>query len=852
MTETIQRAFLIDDAVLAKYGKSRRRRDMKGRATPGERGPRKSSQPMIKDCSTCGLYENAHTPKMEPYGEGKLGIMVVGDCPGPKEDRKGRPFVGPAGVVLREALREFGIDLDRDCISTNAFHCALPVDFKKTKPKIKKWISCCQTRLERQIKEYNPQLILALGADAANALLQPSFDALTAARTRGLCFPSRRFSRWVGCAWHPSFVNQEDDPSINNFWMNDLADCLEYLDKPLTPSLAENHIILDDKRRVFQLLEEWNSSDSLPTAFDYETNTLFTYNKNAKIHCCTLCNDPSVAYFLPLQYKDFWTEEDLIEVMEALGGWLSGPCPKIVQNRAMEEKWSHEHLQSPVNNIIDDTMITNHVRFNRQKSSGLDFQAFRVTGVDYKNGIDVKKEGWADKEPVKEVIKYSCFDAQSTLLVHQDHEVILAKMPDVKKAANFFLSCSPALVKMEMRGICINQPEMKRQKESGEAQKTDCEDYFRNHPFVSRFKTVTGKDEWNPGADVDFRQMFYKTLELDPPDWRTSGGALPADKEAVAFIVQAVNDPEIKTFCENMMTWRKLETLLGTFISQFERLLQDDGLIHPAFWLNTVASYRSSSSDPNFQNLPKRDELHAFFRQLIIPHLGSIISEIDAGGSEVAVMAMLSKDPTLIKQVQEGFDPHAFWAAKMYETTPDKVTKHQRFMGKNKLVFPLFYGSYFKTIAKSFEMPERHVQKVEAEFWRMYPGIRKWQEQQVRFYKKYGYITMPLGFRRYAPLSRNQIFNTNVQGTSFHLLLESIRRIDDEMCKKDMKSGMEIQVHDSAVTDIVPEELEDVRKIQLKHMTAKLFDWQGDVPRRAEWMEGPNWGDMKEVKMDAA
>jgi len=849
MTDTIQRAFLVDDAVLAKYGKTRRRRNMKNRAKAGGRKHKASSA--IKDCSTCGLYENVHSPKMEPYGKGELGVMVVGESPGAKEDRRGRPFVGPAGVTLRRAMNEFGLDLDRDCLTTNAFQCMPPPDVKKTKPRVKKWVSCCRERLERQIKEFNPDMILTLGADAANAVLQPSFEALTAARVRGLGFPSRKFNCWVTCAWHPSFVNREDDPAIERFWLNDLEDCFEYLERPFPAPMAENHIILDDKKRALKLLKEWSSSDTPPTAFDYETNTLFTYNNTAQVHCVTLCNDPSIAYFLPLEYKDFWNEEDLLDIYEGLGGWLASPCPKIVQNRAMEEKWSNEHLQAPVNNIIDDTMVTNHARLNRQKSSGLSFQAFRTTGEDYKKGINVEKEGWADKEPVDQVVKYACFDAQSTLISHYDHKAALVKMPEVRQAADFFLSCSPALVRMEMRGIGVDQKEMERQKDDGEKQKAGCETYFLDHPFVGRFKTVTGKDQWNPGADQDFRDMFYKTLDLEPPDWRTKGGKLPADKDAVAFIVQNVKDDQIKEFCDNMMTWRKLDTLLGTFISQFERLLQDDGLIHPAFWLHTVASYRSSSSDPNFQNLPKRDELHAAFRRIVIPHIGSIISEIDAGGSEVAVMAMLSKDSTLTKQVQERFDPHAYWAAKIYETTPDKVTKEQRFMGKNKLVFPLFYGSYFKSIAKSFEMPERHVKKVEEEFWRMYPGIRKWQETQVRFYKKFGYITMPLGFRRYAPLSRNQIFNSNVQGTSFHLLLESIRRIDDEMRKKGMKSGMEIQVHDSAVTDIVEEELEDVRKIQWKHMTNKLFDWQGDVSRRAEWMEGPNWKDMEEIKVAA-
>lgn len=841
--DVLQRAFIVDDAVLRKYNKGRRRRSG---STSGTKSTRRSST-AIRDCSVCQLDQGVHSPKMEPYGKGHLGIAYVGESPGQTEDRKGIPFVGESGRLLRRVNRDdFGIDLDRDCIRTNAFQCMTTV--KKTPTKLRFWTDCCQSRLEKQLTEFQPKLIIALGADAMRAVLRPSFEDPAANRYRGLVFPSPKYNCWVGCCWHPSYILR-DNEDLEDMWVDDIATALEYLDRPIPPLLSSDYIVLDDLKKVKDFYAEAKAGKT-PMAFDYETNTLKLYNNNAKLHCCSFSDDINQGYFLPLQYKDFWTEDELVEVMAEHAEWLACKRPKVVQNLSMEHSWSVEFFHQEPVNVVDDTMLNHHVIYNRRKTCGLDFQAFLLRGADYKNTIDVKKEGWADKEPVEKVMKYSSLDPQYTLLCHQDQMEKLEKLPEVRNASGFFLKCLPALVRMEMRGTGIDWALLAKQRSDAETTQKECEEYFERSGFVERFREKQGREKWGPGSDKDFRDMFYGTLDLKPPPWRTPKGQLPADKDAVAYIVEnASEDEALKKFCNRMMTWRKLDTLLSTFIGGLENARQDDGLVHPSFLLHTVSSYRSSSADPNFQNQPKRDDAHAEFRKVFVPHIGDLLGETDASGSEVATIAMLSGDPVLTKQIQDRFDPHTFWAAKIFDVREQDVTKTQRFFGKNKVVFPWFYGSYYKSVARDCGVPERHAKKVEEEFWRMYKVAKRWQESVVRFYQKHGYITMPMGFRRYGPLSKNQILNTGVQGTSFHMLLEAIYRIDQEMQKKQMKSALIIEVHDSAVTDMVEEEQEDVQKIQVKAMSEKQFGWQGEVPRRCEYFIGPNWGEQNEVNV---
>lgn len=853
----VQRAFIVDKNVLTKVGKSRRRRGAAAKSKkPGGGGPRKKRgvSSAIKDCSTCCLCEACESPKMEPRGKGKLRIVVLGEAPSEKDDKRDRPFSGERGDIVRSALEDFGLDLDRDCLYLNAIQCVpkkTKTGKKVTPAKLKNWADCCKKRVSDQLEEFGPDLIIALGLIAARSVLDfpdNGKQKKSVNHIRGTVFPSTKYNCWVAGSWDLDYIIKNND--YGSMFRDHIEEALNLLEKPIPSMLPRNCEILNTVDKVREFFEFTKEFDD-PWSYDYETNGLLPYRKDAKIHCASFAVTDDQSFWLPLDYKDYWSDEELVEVMALLAEWVASSVNKKVQNLSMEEKWNMEILSTPSGGFSGDTMVTEHICDPRRGVCGLDWQVFRATGDKYKATVDLTKPDWADHEPEALLQTYSGLDAQYTIHVDKKQQQFLEKHPALKGANEFFMKCLPSLVRMEHRGMGVDRAELDRQTEVATIGKGECEVLFKESDFVEAFKKKTGRNSWGPGSDKDFKDMFYETLDLQPPEHRSATGGLPADKVAVAYIVENATDTGLKEFCNAMTKWRQLDTLISTFLGGFDRQICEDGLIHPGFLLHTVESFRSSSANPNFQNLPKRGTEHKDFRKIVVPHIGDLLGEIDASGAEVGTVAMVSKDPILTKQVQEGFDPHSYWAGKLFDVTPDKVTKMQRFLGKNKLVFPLFYGSYYKTISRDFkEIPLDHIQDVEKEFWRMYKGVKQWQNSTVKFYNRTGYVELVTGFRRYGPLSRNQIFNTPIQGASFHMLLESLFQTDIELMRRGLTSAVVCQVHDSIVPDIVSAELEEVQAIAVEQMTKKIWPWQGDVPRGAEWLHGRNWGEQVEYPID--
>jgi len=812
--------------------------------------------PKERNCEVCKLHEQCHTPKMEPFGEGKLGITIVGESPGRDEDRLGRPFIGRSGQLLKSSLELAGIVLDRDCFITNAFQCR-PPDNKE--PKLMKvWAECCAPRLEKQLLGFKPSLIITMGMDALRAVLHPPAGlGLSATLARGLAFPSLKYGCWVGCCWHPSFV-MRDEEEKRFIFDKDILLAISHLGQPLNPPLTEEGNVVVTKLELAR--EMFRNFKGQRVRVDYETNAIDPFIKEPKIWCASFAVDKEHGYWLPLEYGSYWTAAEKDKIYQLLKDLLSDKgTVKVIQNLRMEQLWSQIVLGTTIENVDNDTMITSHViderrGFQSVSSAGfvsegrgissLEFQVYQLTGHEYKDMVDVENIGAA---PVEKLVPYSCWDSRYTAWIDDVQQAVWSAEPATKMAKEFFCTRVQALINASRRGMALDLPLLESQVTDTQAKLEKARDAILTSEWAQKFEQVSGKPMTiaKTVSDTDLRTLLYTVHGLPHPPWKTDKNKLPTDKEALDWIVDKAQDESFTEFRKQLGLYSANATLLNTFLLGFKNALHPDGLMHPSFSLHTVETFRSSSHDPNFQNLPKRSEEHQEFRKLIIPHLGQKFIEADAAASEVRVIAMITQDPVLVKQVQEGFDPHSYWASRMYDVAVDKVTKEMRFMGKNKLVFPLYYGSYYKTIAADFKLPEQHVQRVEQEFWSMYKNVKKWQEESIAFYYRNGYIEMPLGFRRHGPLSKNQVLNSSIQGASFHLLLEAFYRADCDMLAKGMRSGLCAEVHDSILCDTAEEETEDAVVILYQRMTEKQFDWQHSVPRGVDLAIGPNWGEMK-------
>lgn len=288
--------------------------------------------------------------------------------------------------------------------------------------------------------------------------------------------------------------------------------------------------------------------------------------------------------------------------------------------------------------------------------------------------------------------------------------------------------------------------------------------------------------------------------------------------------------------------------------------------------------------------MPKRDEMAKnYVRRGICAPAGQHLFEADYGSLEVRIAACYTKDPKLINYILDpSTDMHRDSALeifnmklKEFDSLDKKFGKMIRFHAKNGFVFANFYGSSPKSCARtlwkiapdlhvtkdmtmldhlnyqgfrSYEEYEEHIMEVVKKFWKKFSVFKKWQNDNMEFYKNNLFIENYLGFRRHGPLTRNEIGNTAIQGSAFMCLLWAFNRLDDIQYEEGWNSRLRGQIHDSIVGSLDPKERKHVLGT-IKHvMEVELrehFPWV-IVPMVAEFEMAPlggTWADMEGIEV---
>lgn len=446
------------------------------------------------------------------------------------------------------------------------------------------------------------------------------------------------------------------------------------------------------------------------------------------------------------------------------------------------------------------------------------------------------------------------------------------------------------LARIESNGIRIDVPLLIKTKENlKELMRTTMADLEKDQlwkDWRKRFGT-----NMNLRADDQKRFLIYDLLKIPKTRFTEKGNASVDDE-----VLQNVDHPFVKKLIE----WGKYDKGLGTFLKGIEWELVGDR-IHPNFHLDTVQTFRSSSSEPNFQNFPVRDKYMAkLIRSLFIASPQSVLQENDFKGIEVGISACYHQDPVFIEYLSVG-DMHRDMAAQCYmlEDRLDNWTfptaKEIRYGAKNKFVFPEFYGAYWKQCAKDLwewiakgklkapdgrslyehlkdrgikelgrckddEDPrpgtfEHHIKEVEKDFWQnRFRVYNSWKKEWWEAYQANGYFDLFTGMRIRGVYNRKQVCNYPIQGTAFHCLLWSLIQINRTLRKYRMKSLLVGQIHDSLLGDVRESELRDYLCIAEEVVTVKMrkhFEEWLRVPLEIEYEMAPPgrpWNDKKEYK----
>jgi len=330
-------------------------------------------------CVSCGLMMACKSPKMEPYGNFKKGIMIIGEGPGREEDRADKPWQGTSGILLKKALKRFDIDLFEDCISINAVRC-LPADKHGTiRTPTGYEMDCCRKYVFEYIKEYKPKTVLLIGNSAIYSVIGKRWKGSIGGimKWRGWTIPDQDFKTWICPMFHPSYVAREDTKEMKTVWKKDLGAAIAMKDVPFLENKEPEIEIIEDLNILYDIKKQ---SDPM-IAFDYETTGLKPHAPGHRIICVSIADTPDHAYvFMMPKTRD--ERKPFLDIL------ADKAIRKVAQNMKYEHAWSGQKLRVIVENWFWDTMLATHILDNRPGVTGLKFQAYVQFGVaDYASEV---------------------------------------------------------------------------------------------------------------------------------------------------------------------------------------------------------------------------------------------------------------------------------------------------------------------------------------------------------------------------------------------------------------------------------------------------------------------------------
>ena len=300
---------------------------------------------------------------------------------------------------------------------------------------------------------------------------------------------------------------------------------------------------------------------------------------------------------------------------------------------------------------------------------------------------------------------------------------------------------------------------------------------------------------------------------------------------------------------DQILQYRGLKKLLGTYVDALPQLVNPaTGKIHTSYNQTVTATGRLSSSNPNLQNIPVRDEDGKEVRKAFIPEPGCKFFSADYSQIELRIMAHLSQDQNMIEDFKLGHDIHAATAAKVFHKNIDEVTKSERSKAKTAN-FGIIYGISAFGLAQRMGVSRTEAKELIENYFKTYSGIKNYMDRSIEEARAKGYIETILKRKRYLPdinshnatvrgfAERNAI-NAPIQGSAADIIKIAMIAIYRRFREENIKSTMILQVHDELNFNVVPGEEEKVQNIVIEEMQKA---WPMSVPLIADCGWGENW-----------
>lgn len=484
-----------------------------------------------------------------------------------------------------------------------------------------------------------------------------------------------------------------------------------------------------------------------------------------------------------------------------------------------------------------DTMLAHYI-VQPELHHNMDYMAETLLGyqtihIDQLIGPRGKgQRSMRDLQP-QEVYEYAAEDADVTLRLKN---VLEQKLKEVEGERLFYdieMPLVPVLAEMELTGVCLDTAALA---ETGK-------NFNRRLAEYEQKIYAEAGETFNISSPKQVGDILFGKMKIVDKPKKTKKGQYVTSEEVLTQLRSRA------PIVDDILSYRGLKKLLGTYVEALPRLINPrTGHIHTCFNQAITATGRLSSSDPNLQNIPIRDDDGKEIRKSFVPEPGCLFFSADYSQIELRIMAHLSQDEHMLDAFRSGTDIHAATAAKIWHVPVEEVTPEQRKKAK-QANFGIIYGISTYGLAQRMNISNSEARQLIDDYFATFPRVKAYMDEAIATCREKGYAETIYHRRRYLPdiASRNatvrgfaerNAINAPIQGSEADIIKVAMIHIFKRFATEGLRSRMILQVHDELNFSVYPEEREQVERIVIEEMENAC---RLSIPLTADAGWGANW-----------
>lgn len=618
-------------------------------------------------------------------------------------------------------------------------------------------------------------------------------------------------------------------PSLFDLFAAEESENSEYENVEASKNRPHTYYLIDTEDKINDLVSKLK--DVRKFSFDTETTSIEPINANLVGMSFSLKEDE--AFYVPIPED----EQEAKKIVEKFREVLENEKSQKIGQNIKYDYIVMRNYGIELKGDFFDTMVA-HYLLQPDGHHNMDYLAdvylgHKTISIDTLIGAKGKNQGSMRDVPLPDICEYAAEDADITLRLKNLFEIKLKEEGLEKLFYEIEMPLVRVLAKMEAEGVKIDTATLAES--SKILTRRACE--IENKIFEYAGET------FNVNSPRQVGEILFIKLKIDPKAKPSKQGGYSTSEEVLNKLIN--RHPIVALILE----YRGLKKLLSTYINTLPELInRRTGKIHTSFNQTVTATGRLSSSNPNLQNIPIRDDNGKEIRRAFIPNDGEIFFSADYSQIELRIMAHLSKDENMVNAFLSGEDIHAATAAKIFKVPLGEVTSDMRRKAKTAN-FGIIYGISAFGLSERLNISRSEAKSLIEGYFESFPSVKKYMEKSIEVAREKGYVETITGRRRVLPdinsnnsivrgyAERNAI-NAPIQGSAADIIKIAMIRIANRIERENLDAKMIIQVHDELNFSVPENQLEQLKNLVTEEMSVA---YEMSVPLIADTGSGKNW-----------